>query len=146
MLDPKPTFEAETSTAVDSAKQSPDTMKTQSNANLIATSHDNSLDVIDLTVNRDSLTNSRSATPGSSRDNEVRVHQVDLMVTSRVGLHAMLEQMGENHGFRTKIVNRVYKESTNLEETDKVLHVMREAAQERGEREIRRRSKKRKTA
>lgn len=75
------------------------------------------------------------------------VHETDLMITSRVGLCTMLERIGENHGFHTKIVgNSVYRNSNNLQDTDEVVRVMREVAQERGEREIRQRSKKPKSA
>lgn len=60
----------------------------------------------------------------------VQVHHTDLAATSHMGLHMMLEQMGKNHGFCANVVNRVYKHSSSLEETDKILHVMREVAQE----------------
>ncbi|KAG9310601.1 hypothetical protein JVU11DRAFT_9165 [Chiua virens] len=159
-----------------------DALKTQSNVHLTA-SCDNGPDVIDLTVDGDSLTNSRSAAPGPSefvkpgnairahlisiRDSDadsqysfvilpynsltddehmVQVHQGDLAVTSRVGLCTMLERMEETHGFRTDVVNRVYKQSNGLEETDRTLLAMQEAAREQGEREIQHRSRKRKTA
>ncbi|KAG9310591.1 membrane dipeptidase-domain-containing protein [Chiua virens] len=159
-----------------------DALKTQSNVHLTA-SCDNGPDVIDLTVDGDSLKNSRSAAPGPSefvkpgnairahlisiRDSDadsqysfvilpynsltddehmVQVHQGDLAVTSRVGLCTMLERMEETHGFRTDVVNRVYKQSNGLEETDRTLLAMQEAAREQGEREIQHRSRKRKTA
>lgn len=78
-------------------------------------------------------------------DNEiVQVHHGDLALTSHMGLHMMLKQMGENHGFFTNIVNRVYKHSNSLEETNNILHAMWEAAQEWGEQEIKHRSKRRK--
>ena len=70
---------------------------------------------------------------GSPSDDESAcgpVHHTDIAVTSRVGLHA-------------RIVNRVYRESNSLQDTDEILHTMREAARERGDHEIQHRSKRR---
>ena len=58
------------------------------------------------------------------------VHDADLRITSRVGLHTMLEEIGRNHGFQADVVNEVYRNSNGLQETDNILHVMREVAQE----------------
>ncbi|KAN0079834.1 hypothetical protein V8E55_009400 [Tylopilus felleus] len=71
-------------------------------------------------------------------------HCTDITTTSRVGLHTMLEQMGENHGFQANVVNSVYKHSNGLQEADEILRVMREVAQKHGEQEIQHQSKRRK--
>ena len=71
-----------------------------------------------------------SLTVYSHRDNEmIQLHDTDCAVTSHVGLHIMLEQIRKNHGFQANVVNKVYKCLSGLEETDKILHIMREEAQ-----------------
>ncbi|KAG9312615.1 hypothetical protein JVU11DRAFT_7020 [Chiua virens] len=76
----------------------------------------------------------------------VQVHQGNLAVTSHMGLYTMLEKMKENHGFHTDIVNRVYKQSNGLKETDRTLLAMQEVEQEQGKQEIQHGSRKKKTA
>ena len=83
---------------------------------------------------------------GSPSDDESAcgpVHHTDTTVTSHVGLHVMLKRIEKNHEFHTRIVNRVYRESNSLQDTDEILHTMREAVWERGDHEIQHRSKRR---
>ena len=60
----------------------------------------------------------------------VQVHKLNLAVTLYMRLHIILKQMGTNHGFHSKLVNRIYKHSSGLKETDNILYIMRDAAQE----------------
>ncbi|KIJ07520.1 hypothetical protein PAXINDRAFT_102926 [Paxillus involutus ATCC 200175] len=103
----------------------------------------------DHTAPAEQAQGSISTRPGDSpavhvESGPTSVHDTDVGITSQVGLNTMLAELGSNHGFQPDVVHDVYRESTNLTETEEILRAMQEAAKEEGSREIRRRSKKRK--